>query len=809
MNYLFLSDKTGNWAVKWQDGKFAVSEVAEIGDFLGATEFIVSDAIVSDEITNGGDGPQPIPVIYYVGDIPNFFRVSAPILPGCSFSSEQMRINMYSRAGFNVLCRAVAGAGKTTTLLLCAAQTPSKRYLLLTYNKKLQLDVKKRAQECGIRNIEVMTYHAAAGKCYGRVVQNDEIFRKMVFNPPPKPLVFDVLLVDEAQDIMVEYFTLINYLLAANPCALMIVVGDELQSICEYRGSSAGFLTHAKAIYKTFFNWVELRLTISQRITPFMATFINAHLYRQQVITPGNFRSINRGVKFFVAPKKGIEYEGKAILDAVEHALEFYEPKDIFVLAPSVKPGTKFMRPLDHLIKPGVVNLKDGRCVDFYVSNNENSSPKEMLNKMAITTYNASKGSERKCVILTGCDESYFKYFDKTYDKDKKCLPNVMTVAATRASEYLIYVSSRTMTLRSFDYENMPGDIQVLFDPPKKHIALADKSRILSVTDLVRHVHPYIVRECLKLVTVEDIDDGVGRECPVFETEIQFGDIFENVAPFYGTAVPMLAQSRLEQSDVREQLPISYRPKVVPGFVEHKGKDGKIIRLSRRPDYMNNELTQEEFDRYPPGYWDIIAQINARKSDLPLHEQLMRLVVLKNSVQSGYFHISRQISNYEWVDCEFLDVAEKILRGIIRGCPGGKFEAGYAKLFRTDGTDGDDTEGDDEDDAAVIQLCGFLDYYVDGDVWEFKLGDLNETHILQVACYMALSGAESAHLVSYTRAQHRKITISRENSLEIVRMLIKKDCETGTDVFKMIDDFKKYLGTADADSDASDNDTTI
>ena len=95
------------------------------------------------------------------------------ILPeGCEFSQEQRDIAAAIQEG-NVLCRAVAGSGKTTTLLLCAVTQPHLRHLILTYNKRLQLDVAAKAARVA-SNVAVFTYHAAVGRAYGHVVNNDE-----------------------------------------------------------------------------------------------------------------------------------------------------------------------------------------------------------------------------------------------------------------------------------------------------------------------------------------------------------------------------------------------------------------------------------------------------------------------------------------------------------------------------------------------------------------------------------------------------------------------------------------------------------
>ena len=75
--------------------------------------------------------------------------------------------------------KAPAGGGKTTFLLSIAKTHPSKRFLLVTFSKALQMDVKQRAWRENVRNITVrtfdsLTYTATGGSdiqsLYPRVV---------------------------------------------------------------------------------------------------------------------------------------------------------------------------------------------------------------------------------------------------------------------------------------------------------------------------------------------------------------------------------------------------------------------------------------------------------------------------------------------------------------------------------------------------------------------------------------------------------------------------------------------------------------
>jgi hypothetical protein len=73
-------------------------------------------------------------------------------------SPEQLAIAASVGGGFSVVVDAVAGSGKTTTVLHIAAASPGKRILLLTYNARLKTETRRRA--AGLKNLEVHSYHS-------------------------------------------------------------------------------------------------------------------------------------------------------------------------------------------------------------------------------------------------------------------------------------------------------------------------------------------------------------------------------------------------------------------------------------------------------------------------------------------------------------------------------------------------------------------------------------------------------------------------------------------------------------------------
>lgn len=145
-------------------------------------------------------------------------------------SQEQQRFIQCALSGQNILVDACIGSGKTTAIQALCDMMPGKRILYLTYNKLLKLDAKSRIQNS---NTYVTNYH---GFCYmelrsiGVSCGISDIIQ--TYNKKkPKPAVYDVLILDEYQDIEQEIGDMLWHLKDCNPNMQLIAVGDMAQKI--------------------------------------------------------------------------------------------------------------------------------------------------------------------------------------------------------------------------------------------------------------------------------------------------------------------------------------------------------------------------------------------------------------------------------------------------------------------------------------------------------------------------------------------------------------------------------------------------
>jgi superfamily II DNA or RNA helicase len=120
-------------------------------------------------------------------------------------SDEQVKIINALKTS-NVLVDAVAGSGKTTTILHLVNTYLYESFLLLTYNKKLRLETKSRVDELGLTNIEVHNYHSWAVKHYDYSARTDTTLKKHMIKPSKSPYSYSVIIIAEAQDMTPLYY---------------------------------------------------------------------------------------------------------------------------------------------------------------------------------------------------------------------------------------------------------------------------------------------------------------------------------------------------------------------------------------------------------------------------------------------------------------------------------------------------------------------------------------------------------------------------------------------------------------------------
>lgn len=612
-------------------------------------------------------------------------------------SEEQLSV-INGVGTYNIVVDSVAGSGKTTTNLYVSILHPGKKILLLTYNKKLKLETRWKVRDLGLNNMEIHSYHSFCVKYYKRDCFTDHEIIKILEKglPPLKKFAYDFVIVDEAQDVCPLYYELICKIVKDNNRHINIcILGDEYQSIYDFNKADPRFITLAQMIFD--FNireWRSVKFTTSFRITNQMADFVNNCMLGEKRI-----KACKEGenVRYLICDVFGKKGYNRAYGEVMYYLKKKYRYQDIFILAPSVKSSASPARQLAN-------KLSDADIPIFVPVSDEEKLDEDILKgKIVFSTFHQVKGLERKCIIVFGFDQSYFKFFKK--DKDPNICPNEMYVACTRGKEQLTVLHHYQNEFLPFiNKEELKDNTYYEYMPLKIWKKKDEGNLNTPVTDLVKHLPVQIIQKALKNIKLTEIKArGQRIDIPV-KTKQKF--LYESVAEITGTAIPAFFEylTTGKMSIFQEGL----------AFINVEADD--------KTDFVFIDVDgdiPEPDDEYSE---EFIEAPCIQLKNMSVHE-LLFVANQWNADKSGYKYKMNQISSYNWLSAENLKRCTERLSQYISN------EAKFEQRF----------EVEDLEELSNRRLVGYVDCIDKGNLWEFKcVSKLELEHIVQLAVYMYL-----------------------------------------------------------------------
>jgi hypothetical protein len=526
-------------------------------------------------------------------------------------SKEQLYIINQLQSN-NIIIDSVAGSGKTTTNLHIAKKYNNKNILLLTYNTKLKLETRQKVLLYNINNIDVHSYHSFCVKYYYNKCYNDDAIIYII-NKKLKPQItikYNILILDEAQDICPLYYELILKIIYNNTKLLKIcILGDKYQSIYNFNNADSRYITMGTKLFNiNNYNWITTNLSISFRLTKQIANFINDCFLNEKRIN-----TIKEGPKprYIICDTFGSNSSNRCYAEVLYY-LERYNYEDIFILAPSVKSEKSPVRQLANILSknniPIYVPLSDEEKIDDDI----------IKGKITFSTYHQSKGLERKVVIIYGIDESYFLFYKKNSNElliqnefggcTNINIPNEIYVALTRSLEQLTLFHHYDYNYINFINNNILNKYCYCEDYKFK---IKNKKRLLKnnivtpVTNLIKHLPINIINDALLYIDVSVINES--EEIIDIPIKTKQQDLYENVCEITGTAIP--------------------------SYFEY-------ILLNKMEIY--NKLIENNL-------LDI-------RIDIFTVENLLFIANKWNAFISGYNYKIYQINNYDWLSVENLNI---------------------------------------------------------------------------------------------------------------------------------------------------------
>ena len=467
-------------------------------------------------------------------------------------SEEQAVVLKHIKAGENAVVNAVAGSGKSTTVLSIATSTKSLKTIQFTYNSMLRFEIKEKTEALGIANLDVHTYHSMAVKYYNSSAYTDTGIRHILAeNTKPRIRIpkKDIVVIDEAQDMTFLYFQLVvKFTMDMDHPFQLIILGDFMQGLYEFKGADIRFLTlaeqfwsHHPRIKSKVFNLCALNT--SYRITDQMARFINDVLLGED-----RLRTCREGplaVHYLRNTRRNLEntvvYHINKLL--AEGAL----PSDIFILGASVKGPNSQIRKMENIL------VSQGIPCHVPMFESDNVDEKIIQKKIVFCTFHSVKGRQRKYVFVMGFDQGYMRFYGKDLPQDK--CPSTIYVATTRAThglfllernefdtdkplDFLKKTQFEIKKMKEVEFKGTP--YYKVYDVPEIPTNEATKHYV-TPTDLIKFIPETVLEEItpyLNQMFKVVREKGMEIEIPtVFETEQGF---FEEISDLNGLAIPAM-----------------------------------------------------------------------------------------------------------------------------------------------------------------------------------------------------------------------------------------------------------------------------
>jgi hypothetical protein len=674
-------------------------------------------------------------------------------------SQEQQTIIEHVASGKHVVVNAVAGSGKSTTILSVAHTFPDKHVLQITYNSMLRHEMKEKVHEAHLENLDVHTFHSLAVKYYVPSAHTDTELRHIILHqlpiqqPPHKN--WDILVLDEAQDMSFLYYHFICLFLenlGENAPKQLMVLGDHQQCLYQFKGADSRFLTMASRIWisnkhkHTPFHgeMVECSLQTSYRITAPMADFVNrAMLGHDRMLAPRE----GEPVVYIRNTRHNIE---KTVVYIVQQLLEQgHLPSDIFILSGSVKGLNSHIRKME--------NALCERGIPCHIPTIEQDKLDERVieGKIVFSTFHCVKGRQRKFVFVVGFDHNYFLHMAQ--GQDPQLCPNTLYVGCTRAIErlYLLefnqFAGDRPLEFLKMSHHDMvaadfvdfKGTPQSLFyDHSEKESSNKNgiKKHYLSPTKLIKFISddvmdiltPIIERVFTRIPWTPDsgLPNMENITIPnVIKT--QYG--FEDVSDLNGIALPAMFYDYLGNSNNGCKEVVDSRD-TCPGIMLDLIEEAIVDMRENEHHYLKTIVKDMPKECVSMGDYLYLSNIY-----VSIRERL-------------YFKLKQiRRTDYNWLTREMVETCQTLLKGVMgKECDNTTGEVWTEELIispsmedehlRLDESLSEVFSGTDLENTR-FRFSAIVDLITPTTVWEIKCtSSITIDHQLQLVIYAWLWG---------------------------------------------------------------------
>lgn len=469
-----------------------------------------------------------------------------------NLTDEQKELLIQTKNGNNVLVDACIGSGKTTAIQVLCNVFGNSKILYLTYNKLLKIDAKQKIRN---RNVTVTNYHGFAYMCLARMGVRagiSDLIQSFNRNKPNIPN-YDILVLDEYQDIEQEIADMLMHIKNQNPDIQIVAVGDMKQKI--YDKTTLQVLPFMD---KFLGNYKILHFTRCFRLCPELAGKLG-RIWQKQIV----------GVNLQCCVES-------MTVDEVTDFLSVQIPENILCL------GSRYGAMSDVLNRLEKQNPEHFNKKTVYASirNNDGYANINPNDKTAIfTTYDSSKGLERKICVIFDYTEEYWTTRIEQPMTEYEILRNIFCVAASRGKEHIIFVTNP----KSRNPET-PLSERTLSTVPKWK---SQEQTIFYISEMFDFKYKENIEECYKKLIINQIPMADNREINIKSADEMIDlspciGIFQEAVFFDGYDIDReISYSQAMHSD---RPPLRIR--------EDAELEEKILYLTAYETYQDRYVTQ-------------------------------------------------------------------------------------------------------------------------------------------------------------------------------------------------------------------------
>ena len=381
-------------------------------------------------------------------------------------TDEQLNFISLAKEGKNILVDACIGSGKTTSIQILCQELPSNfQILYLTYNRLLKLDAQEKIVS---KNTTVTNYHGFAGRYLYRIGvragRSDMI--QVFLDKRPQLDHYDVMILDEYQDIDREIADLLLYIKQTNPNIQIIAVGDMEQKI--YDKTTLDVMSF---INNLLGEHAELSFSTCFRLSAPIASKLG-RIWNKTIV------GVNEHCQVEVMD-----------IDSITTFLTLQNPEDILCLGSRKGQMANVLNQLE-TICPEKYNK-----TTVYASINDDDvgtvNPKK--ENAIFTTFDSSKGLERRICVVFDFSEDYWEVRRNSPLQSYRILRNIFCVAASRGKDRIIFANEGRDMLSE-------ETLSKSFDTNKKQ-------KMLDISSMFEFKHKESIEKCFSMLKIREISE--------------------------------------------------------------------------------------------------------------------------------------------------------------------------------------------------------------------------------------------------------------------------------------------------------------